>query len=84
MVLAEAMVGAKKVKLTPTELDLKTQGGGKELQCECDGLEYALPDQSNSTMFLCLLKMGNQYPTGHHDPIFNVVKTPTQPQSNLT
>ena len=32
------MVAAKKVKLTPSELDLTTQGGSKELECECDGL----------------------------------------------
>jgi len=31
-------VAAKKVKLTPSELDLTTQGGSKELECECDGL----------------------------------------------
>ena len=38
MVLAAStvMVAAKKVKLTPSELDLTTQGGSKELECECD------------------------------------------------
>ena len=40
MVLAASTVtaAAKKVKLTPSELDLTTQGGSKELECECDGL----------------------------------------------
>ena len=39
MVLAASTVtvAAKKVKLTPSELDLTTQGGSKELECECDG-----------------------------------------------
>jgi len=38
MVLAASTVtvAAKKVKLTPSELDLTTQGGSKELECECD------------------------------------------------
>ena len=40
MVLAASTVtvAAKKVKLTPSELDLTTQGGSKELECECDGV----------------------------------------------
>ena len=40
MVLAASTVtaAAKKVKLTPSELDLTAQGGSKELECECDGL----------------------------------------------
>ena len=39
MVLAASTVtvAAKKVKLTPSELDLTTQDGSKELECFCDG-----------------------------------------------
>lgn len=38
MVLAASTVtvSAKKVKLTPSELDLTTQDGSKELECDCD------------------------------------------------
>ena len=62
MVLAASTVtvAAKKVKLTPSELDLTTQGGSKELECECDeGLCKGVRWHKDGQEFRALQKVTN-------------------------